>query len=129
MQVCQAIRHNRVLRVLHLSKCNVSDEGVPHLAEAIDQHHTLEKLYLSHNFIKDSGARRLEILLVKNPQLTVVHLEKNMVSLQSQRDIRRSLGENSLASALGGINMSVYDLKEEDNSRRRAELCETIAGL
>jgi len=52
-----------------------------------------------------------------------------MISLQRQRDIRKSLDQNTLVTSLGEPNMLIYELKEEDNKRRRSALLEPIAGL
>jgi hypothetical protein len=68
---------NVMLRVLHLFRCSVGDEGAGHFAVALRQNRTLEQLWLGENGITHLGAVAFASALPFNQTLKRLTLDRN----------------------------------------------------
>lgn len=62
----RGLKSNKALQKLHLSSCEVNDEGCSYLADALLENNTLTELDLEKNEISDSGIIRLATNLETN---------------------------------------------------------------
>ena len=64
--ISRGLKSNQALEKLHLSSCEVSDEGCGHIADALQENRVLTELHLEKNEISDSGILVLASALSSN---------------------------------------------------------------
>ena len=104
------LQHNRRLRSLNLSNCNLRLDSFLQLCSGLGLNTSLEYLNLSSNNCRDSGAVGLSKALLTNSTLTRLDLSSNKIYTQGGTSIANSLKTNK---SLKVLNLNDNELKDE----------------
>ncbi|CAF3398155.1 unnamed protein product [Rotaria sp. Silwood1] len=87
---------NSSLKILYLSKNNISNNGVIYLSEMLKINRTLNELWLSNNDIGDEGVKLLaNVLAYYNKTLKILSLSMNRLITDSSIDYLIEMFENN----------------------------------
>ena len=103
--IATALQTNTTMRTLNISWCGISDEGAESLARALAVNRSLQDLNISDNEIGDNGIAHIATALQTNTTMTKLHFSQCSISDE---------GAESLARALA-VNRSLQDLNISDN--------------
>lgn len=87
--LADALKHNTILKRLHVDNNELGDEGIHALADALTKNTTLLELNVSSNHLTDVGAHYLANALTKNTTLTRLNVSFNDFSNQAFADALR----------------------------------------
>ena len=100
--IFNSLKQNNKLKVLNVSRCDMTDPGVPSLAEAMNINTTLERLYINGNdAITDNGLTCLVEVLSRSSRLVELVIPRHL----KVDEVRKTINEARERSGLEAIEV------------------------
>jgi hypothetical protein len=115
-----ALRVNQTIRNLDLSSNRLSGKGVEYLAEALKENHSITELNLSYNFMGNDGMEALAKVLKNNKSIVKLTLLCNGIEDKGAEALVNALKTNK---SILSINISCNFIKDKFYYEKLDELC------
>ena len=103
--IAKALQTNTTMKVLDVAECDITDKGVESLSRALAASSSLEKLGISSNFLGDNGIAHIAIALQANTTMKVLHVADCGMSCKGAESLGRALTASSSLEELDiGLN-------------------------
>lgn len=111
--LADALKYNSKVTCIKLHECNITDETLSILIEALKSMENIKAIDLEvGNFISVAGGRQLLELLENKPSIQVLKIDRTLLTKQTLEGIERQLSLNSETTSTATENLGLANTEE-----------------